>query len=164
MAPPGGVMLSQSTARLVDGVAALGEPEMVQIKGAVEPVPTCRLLGMGQPRHAIRRAQSELVGRRWELSKVEGLLDRAIEGRGAVACRWWDLAGGSERAVWCVRLQRWQLLVIPRCSPPSAGTRHVSQVPFQAVARLLRSATGIEGLTHRMLAPGSSGSSRRRRV
>ena len=39
VAPPGGVMLSESTARLVDGAAALGEPEMVQIKGADEPVP-----------------------------------------------------------------------------------------------------------------------------
>ena len=33
VAPPGGVMLSASTARLVDGAAALGEPEMVQHQG-----------------------------------------------------------------------------------------------------------------------------------
>ena len=33
VAPPGGVMLSASTARLVDGAAVLGEPELVQIKG-----------------------------------------------------------------------------------------------------------------------------------
>ena len=33
VAPPGGVMLSASTARLVDGAAALGEPELVRIKG-----------------------------------------------------------------------------------------------------------------------------------
>ena len=38
VAPPGGVMLSASTARLVDGAAALGEPELVRIKGADEPV------------------------------------------------------------------------------------------------------------------------------
>ena len=34
VAPPGGVMLSASTARLVGGAAALGEPELAQIKGA----------------------------------------------------------------------------------------------------------------------------------
>ena len=34
VAPPGGVMLSSSTARLVEGTAKLGEPELVQIKGA----------------------------------------------------------------------------------------------------------------------------------
>jgi len=37
VAPPGAVMLSASTARLVEGAAALGEPEMVRIKGAAEP-------------------------------------------------------------------------------------------------------------------------------
>src|SRR4029077_16631459 len=35
---PGGVLLSASPARLVDGAAVLGEPEPVQIKGADEPV------------------------------------------------------------------------------------------------------------------------------
>lgn len=38
IAPPGGVMLSSSTARLVEGTAALGEPELVKIKGTDEPV------------------------------------------------------------------------------------------------------------------------------
>ena len=37
IAPPGGVMLSASTARLVDGDAALGEPELVQVKGSDAP-------------------------------------------------------------------------------------------------------------------------------
>jgi class 3 adenylate cyclase len=43
VAPPGGVMLSASTARLVDSSSALGEAELVQIKGADEPVPARRL-------------------------------------------------------------------------------------------------------------------------
>ena len=84
VAPPGGVMLSASTARLVDGAAALGEPELVQIKGADEPVAAQRLLGMEEQHRAVGRAESNLVGRRWEMSAVEGLLDRAVEGHGAV--------------------------------------------------------------------------------
>ena len=51
VAPPGGVMLSASTARLVEDAAALGEPEMVRIKGAEEPVPAHRLLGMDEQHH-----------------------------------------------------------------------------------------------------------------
>ena len=47
VAPPGGVMLSASTARLVDGAAALGEPELVQIKGADEPVRGPSAVGHG---------------------------------------------------------------------------------------------------------------------
>ena len=40
VAPPGGVMLSESTARLVENAVVLGDPEMVGIKGADAPVPT----------------------------------------------------------------------------------------------------------------------------
>jgi adenylate cyclase len=43
VAPPGGVMLSASTARLVEGAATLGEFELVQIKGADAPLPAHRL-------------------------------------------------------------------------------------------------------------------------
>ena len=84
VAPPGGVMLSASTARLVEGAASLGELELVRIKGAEEPVPARRLLGMGDGHRAVGRAESNLVGRRWEMAAVEGLLDRAIDGHGAV--------------------------------------------------------------------------------
>ena len=45
IAPPGGVMLSASTARLVEGTATLAEPELVQIKGADAPVLARRLDG-----------------------------------------------------------------------------------------------------------------------
>ena len=84
VAPSGGVMLSESTARLVEGAATLGEFELVQIKGAEEPVPARRLLGMGDGHRPARRAESNLVGRRWEMTAVEGLLDRAIDGHGGV--------------------------------------------------------------------------------
>src|SRR5271166_2734540 len=83
VAPPGGVMLSASTARLVGGAATLGDPELAHIKGVDEPVPARRLLGMGE-RPAVGRAESNLVGRRWEMSAVEGLLDHAVDGHGAV--------------------------------------------------------------------------------
>jgi adenylate cyclase len=84
VAPPGGVMLSASTARLVEGAASLGELELVRIKGADTPVPARRLLGLGDGHRAAGRAESNLVGRRWEMAAVEGLLDRATDGHGAV--------------------------------------------------------------------------------
>src|SRR5262245_36202942 len=61
VAPPGGVMLSASTARLVDAAATLGESELVRIKGADEPVVAHRLLGMGERHRAVSRAESTLV-------------------------------------------------------------------------------------------------------
>ena len=37
-APPGGVMISETTAHLVSHAAVLGEPEIVRIKGSDSPV------------------------------------------------------------------------------------------------------------------------------
>ena len=48
VAPPGGVMLSASTARLVDGAATLGEAELVHIKGADETGPRQSIVGYGR--------------------------------------------------------------------------------------------------------------------
>jgi class 3 adenylate cyclase len=82
VAPPGGVMVSASTAKLAEGAAALRDAELVQVKGADEPVAAYRLLGMEEQHRSARRAESNLVGPRWEMSAVEGLLDRAVEGNG----------------------------------------------------------------------------------
>ena len=83
-APPGGVMVSASTARLVEGAATLGEVERVRIKGTDQPACAQRLLDVPEERQAVGRAESNLVGRRWEMSAVEGLLERVIDGHGAV--------------------------------------------------------------------------------
>jgi len=143
VAPPGGVMLSASTARLVEGAAALGESELVQIKGADEPVAAQRLWGMEERHRAAGRAESNLVGRQWEMSAVEGLLDRAINGHGAVV----GVVGSA--GIGKSRLVR-EVAAIARRREVEVFTgfceSHTSQVPFHAVARLLRAATGVEGL------------------
>src|SRR6201991_3907129 len=142
VAPPGGVMPSASTARLVDSSAALGEAELVQIKGAHEPVRAHRLLGIGDRHRGVGRAESTLVGRRWEMSAVEGLLDCAVDGRGTVVGVGPPGVGKSRlvREVAAMARQRGVEVFITFCES------HASQVPFHAVARLLRAATGVEGL------------------
>ena len=143
VAAPGGVMLSASTARLVEGAAALGEPEMVRIKGAEEPVAAHRLLGMGERHRGVGRAASNLVGRHWEMSAVEGLFDRAVEGHGAVVGVVGPPGIGKSRLVREVSAmagRRGVEVFTAFCES------HASQVPFHAVARLLRAATGVEGL------------------
>ena len=143
VAPPGGVMLSASTARLVEGSAALGAPEMVHIKGADKPVAAQRLVGMEERHRLIERVESNLVGRQWEMSAVEGLLHRAIDGHGAVVGVVGPPGIGKSRLV--------------REVSAMAATRgvevftafcesHASQVPFHAVARLLRVAFGVDDL------------------
>jgi class 3 adenylate cyclase len=84
VAPPGGVILSESTARLVEHAAVLDEPELVRIKGAELPVPARRLLGMRPGHGVVARQEASLVGRRWEMAALDALVDRAIGGRGGV--------------------------------------------------------------------------------
>ena len=138
VAPPDGVMLSASTARLVEGAATLGEFELVQIKGAEEPVPTRRLLGMGDGHRAAGRAESTLVGRRWEMSAVEGLLERAIDGHGAVVGVVGSPGIGKSRLVREVAAMaaaRGVEVFTAFCES------HASDIPFYVVAQLLRAAT-----------------------
>jgi class 3 adenylate cyclase len=143
VAPPGGVMLSASTARLVEGAASLGESELVEIKGAEEPVRARRLLGMDEGHRAVGRAESALVGRRWEMSAVGALLERAIDGDGAVVGVVGSPGIGKSRLVREVSAlasARGVEVFTAFCES------HTSQVPFHAVARLLRAITGIQGL------------------
>jgi adenylate cyclase len=143
VAPPGGVMLSASTARLVDGAATLGESELVQIKGADAPVRARRLLGMGERHRAAWRGESSLVGRRWELAAIESLLDRAVDGHGAVV----DVVGppgiGKSRLVRemaAIAARREVEVFTAYCES------HATDIPFHVVARLLRAATGARDL------------------
>jgi len=143
VAPPGGVMLSASTARLVDGAATLGESELVQIKGADAPVPAYRLLGMSDRDRGAAGAESALVGRRWEMAAVEALLQRAMEGQGSVVTVVGSPGIGKSRLVREVAVMaaaRGVEVFTAYCES------HTNQVSFHAVARLLRAATGVEGL------------------
>ena len=87
--------------------------------------------------------QPDLVGRQWEMSAVAGLLERALDGHGAVV----GVVGlpgiGKSRLareVSAMADARDVDVFTAFCEP------HTSQVPFHAVARLLRAATGVEGL------------------
>jgi class 3 adenylate cyclase len=143
VAPADGVMLSASTARLVEGAVSLGEFELVEIKGAEEPVPARRLLGMADGHRAAGRAESTLVGRRWEMSAVESLLDRAVDGHGVVVGVVGSPGVGKSRLV-----REVSAMAAPRGVDVFTAycESHTSQVPFHAVARLLRAALGVAGL------------------
>src|ERR1700758_5112511 len=143
VAPPGGVLLSASTARLVEGAATLGEVERVRIKGTDQLVCAQRLLGVPEGRHAVGRAESNLVGRRWEMAAVEGLLDRVIDGHGAVVTVVGSPGIGKSRLVRemaAIAAGRGVEVFSAYCES------HSTDIAFHVVARLLRSATGVRGL------------------
>ena len=84
VAPPGGVMLSESTARLVEHTVMLAEPEWVRIKGADEPVCARRLVAISPRDGQVGRAEASLVGRGWEMAALDAMVERTIGGRGGV--------------------------------------------------------------------------------
>ena len=143
VAPPGGAMLSASTARLVEGDAVLGDPELVHVKGTDQPVAAQRLLGVSDRVHPAAAAESALVGRRWEMAAVEGLLERAIEGHGAVVTVVGSPGIGKSRLVREVAA----IAATQGVEVFSAFCEsHARDIPFQVVSRLLRAAIGVRGL------------------
>ena len=67
-APPGGVLCSLSTARLVEDATRLGAVEDIAVKGADEPVPARRLLAVESDRMVVGRNEGLMLGRDAELS------------------------------------------------------------------------------------------------
>jgi class 3 adenylate cyclase len=142
-APPGAVLLSESTAQLVDHLVALAEPEWVHIKGADEPVRARRLVAIG-PRHGlIGRAEASLVGRRWEMAALDAMVARAIGGHGGVV----NVVGApgigksrTAREAAALAAGRGAEVFWTFCES------HAGDIPFRVVAQLLRVATGVADL------------------
>jgi adenylate cyclase len=142
VAPPGGVMLSDSTARLVGSAVILSEPEPVHVKGGIALIAR-RLLAIGehQPR---RRTESKMVGRSWELNTVSGILDEAITSSGCVV----NIVGSP--GIGKSRLVRETAALARGRGVPVYSTyceSHAVDIPFHVVARMLRAAIGIDDLS-----------------
>ncbi|OBI88687.1 adenylate/guanylate cyclase domain-containing protein [Mycobacterium sp. 1245805.9] len=141
VAPPGGVMLSDSTARLVEGAAVLGEPELVRIKGADQPVPARQLLSVAAQRAAV--SESTLVGREWELGALAAIMDRSMAGHGCVVGVVGPPGIGKTRLTAEVaRLAKSRGIEVFSTYCES----HAADIPFHVVARLLRATGRLGGL------------------
>ena len=143
VAPPGGVMLSESTARLVENAVMLAEPEWVRIKGADEPVRARRLLAIGRRDDLVGRAEAVLVGRKWEMAALDAIAERMIGGHGGVVNVVGPPGIGKSR-------------VAREAAALAAGRgvevfwtfceSHARDIPFYAVTRLLRAGSGVADL------------------
>ena len=143
VAPPGGVMLSESTVRLVGAAVTLGEPEWKHIKGAAERVRAWQLLAVTPRSLAEGRTEAALVGRSRELSVLNAMLNRAIGRSGTVV----QLTGapgiGKSRTARELATRAESLGIEVYWSFCES---HTSDVAFHAVTRLLRSALRLTDL------------------
>ncbi|WP_445170522.1 adenylate/guanylate cyclase domain-containing protein [Mycolicibacterium sp. Dal123E01] len=143
VAPAGGVMLSESTAQLVEDLVMLGEQQRVTVKGAERPVTVRQLVGIAARSGRLGRIESTLVGRHAEMTAVQSALDSAIAGRGGVlnivappgigksrvAREAAALAAGHDAGVVWVFCES-----------------HARDISFGVVGRLLRAVTGVADL------------------
>jgi class 3 adenylate cyclase len=143
VAPPGGVMLSDATARLIEDLVVLAEPEWVHIKGADVPVRARRLLAISPPDGLVTRAEASLVGRRWEIAALDAIVDRAIGGRGGVVTVMGPPGIGKSRMA-----REAAALAAGRGVEVSWAfcESHARDISFGVVARVLRAGSGMADL------------------
>ena len=142
-APPGGVMLSESTARLVEHATFLADTEKVHIKGSDAPAVARRLLGVAPQREQSGSWQEPVVGRDLEVSTITGLFDRSMSGRGCVVCVAGPAGIGKTRLVG-EAVQLAKSLDVEVFS--TFCESHATDIAFRVVTRLLRAAAGVIGL------------------
>ena len=143
VAPPGGVMLSEATATLVEHAAVLKDTELVRIKGTDQPVPVRQLLAIGTRDRLVERTDASLVGRNWEMAVVDAMVDRALGGRGGIVNVVGPPGIGKSRVareVAALAASRGVEVFWAFCES------HAADIPFQAVAQLLRVAIGVTDL------------------
>ena len=146
VAPPGGVLLGESTARLVERATVLGPLEWVSVKGVADPLPARRLLGVAAEKDETRRREPTLVGRTRELKEVGALLEQAISGQGCMV----GVVGlpgiGKSRLM----REAAGLAADHGVSVFTVGCEsHTREVPFLTVARLWRTVFGLHDCDQR---------------
>ncbi|WP_309227836.1 MULTISPECIES: AAA family ATPase [unclassified Mycolicibacterium] len=145
VAPAAGVMLSASTARLVEHTVVLDVPRLVRIKGADDPVPAWRLIGIAPHQQArIGRGEAKLVGRARELTALTGMLDQISGGPGGVVGVVGPPGIGKSRLVAetvAIAVSRGVRVFSTSCES------HTVDVPFYALAQLMRTVFGIDGVS-----------------
>jgi class 3 adenylate cyclase/tetratricopeptide (TPR) repeat protein len=142
LAPPGGVAVTEHTARLVADFFELLDRGEQRLKGARAPVRVLELRGPGRVRSRLESSQargfSRFVGRQRELARLEGALREADSGRPRVVLITAEPGAGKSRL--CHELvERARGVALHHARAVSHGR----QLPFHVVVELARSLFAI---------------------
>ncbi len=140
-APPGGVLCSLSTARLVEDATRLGSVESVAVKGAEAPVPARQLLAVESDRIVLGRNEGLMLGRDAELRRLQEVFDA---NRGCLIGIVGAPGLGKSRLISefsAIAASQDADIVIARCEA------HTTTLAFRALSRLLRAMFKVEGLS-----------------
>jgi adenylate cyclase len=140
-APPGGVLCSVSTARLVQGAVRLGPVEHIAIKGADESATALQLLAVESDRMVLGRNEGLMLGRDAESRQLVEVFDT----EGAYLVGVVGAPGlGKSRLIGefsAIAARHDADVVVARCES------HTSTIAFRALARLLRAMFRVDGLS-----------------
>ena len=144
-ATPGTIRLTAATLRLVEGLVQVTPLGPVPIKGLVEPVEICELVGASTLRRrlqaAVARGLTPFVGRQTELAALHHALGQAEAGHGQVAALVGEAGVGKSRLVYELihsrRTRDWRVL-------ESASVSYGKATPYFPVLELLRRYCHIE--------------------
>ena len=139
LAPPGSILLTASTLRLVEGLVRVSALGPLPVKGLAEPVEGYELVGASSLRRRLQaaalRGLTRFIGREPELAALTQALARARAGHGQVVALMGEAGVGKSRLVYeCLhshRTQGWRVL-------ESASVSYGKATPYFPVLDLLR--------------------------
>ena len=144
LASPGTVLLTETTARLVEGFFVLEDAGLRSVKGVTVPIRVVELRGIGPARTRLEasgaRGLSRLIGRDAELAWLDGIFSRAIASDGQVVGVVGEAGVGKSRL--CLEF-------VQRCRARGTAAyevhcpAHAATVPWFAMRDLLRSYFGL---------------------
>jgi class 3 adenylate cyclase/tetratricopeptide (TPR) repeat protein len=157
LAPPGGVLASESTFRLAEGFVEFRAAGAVSAKGVRDPVQTYEVVGVGPLRtkleRAARRGLSPFTGRDTELGQLQRTLGQALAGHGQVVALLGEPGIGKSRLFreFIVDAHAQCLVLEAHCLP------HGRSLPYLPLIALLRDVFGIvaedeQDVRHRKMA------------
>jgi hypothetical protein len=104
LAPPGSILLTAATLRLVEGLVRVNALGPIPVKGIPEPVEVFELIGTSaihrRLQAAATRGLTRFVGRQTELAVLRQALDRAGAGHGQAAAVVGEAGVGKSRLVY----------------------------------------------------------------
>lgn len=173
LAAPGAILVSEATARLVEGRFALEPVGPFRVRGRSEPVAAFEVRGALEATSAMAAAEARgltpLVGRRQELAQLEACFERFRAGLGQIVAVVAGDGSGKSRLVYEFRNRLRQdgaALFEARCSslsrnlpyePWNAMLRSFVGIPSNArpeeVRRKIAAITGDDGLISEQRAP-----------
>ncbi len=147
LAEPGTILVSETTARLLEGSVKLEALEPAYVKGKAEPVRSFRVVGRlgngnGNSEQVVLGGATltPFVGRKRDLAVLEELRDQAASGEGQLVGITGEAGSGKSRLLHEFRKQAWeggQVYLSGRCLSYGAG------LPYHPFLHLLRSAWEI---------------------